>query len=50
MKKGIVLLHDYTADDPVIAAANRSAELTRALVPMLIADGFRFVPLDAVPI
>lgn len=49
-KKGIVLMHDYTADFPVIAAANRSAELTRALVPMLIADGFRFVPLAAVPI
>lgn len=47
-KKGIVLMHDYTADFPVIAAANRSAELTRALVPMLLADGFRFVPLDAV--
>ena len=49
-KKGIVLMHDYTADFPVIAAANRSAELTRALVPMLLADGFRFVPLAAVPI
>jgi hypothetical protein len=41
-------MHDYTADYPVIAAANRSAELARALVPMLIADGFRFVPLAAV--
>lgn len=49
-KKGIVLMHDYTADFPEIAARNRSAELTRALVPMLIADGFRFVPLGAVPI
>jgi peptidoglycan/xylan/chitin deacetylase (PgdA/CDA1 family) len=49
-KKGIVLMHDYTADIPAIAAANRSAELTRALVPMLVADGFRFVPLAAVPI
>ena len=49
-KKGIVLMHDYTADYPVIAATNRSAELTRALVPMLLADGFRFVPLAAVPI
>lgn len=48
-KKGIVLMHDYTADFPDIAAANRSAELTRALVPMLIADGFRFVPLGAAP-
>jgi peptidoglycan/xylan/chitin deacetylase (PgdA/CDA1 family) len=49
-RKGIVLLHDYTADSPEIAARNRSAELTRALVPMLVADGFRFVPLGAVPI
>jgi peptidoglycan/xylan/chitin deacetylase (PgdA/CDA1 family) len=49
-RKGIVLLHDFTADIPEIAARNRSAELTRALVPMLVADGFRFVPLGAVPI
>jgi len=49
-RKGIVLLHDYTADLPEIAARNRSAELTRALVPMLVADGFRFVPLGAVPV
>jgi len=49
-RKGIVLMHDYTADFPIIARANRSAELTRALVPMLIADGFRFVPLAAVPV
>lgn len=46
--RGIVLMHDYTADIPEIAVKNRSAELTRALVPMLIADGFRFVPLAAV--
>ena len=46
-RKGIVLMHDYTADIPFIAERNRSAELTRALVPMLIADGFRFVPLSA---
>src|SRR2546429_128203 len=46
-RKGIVLMHDYTADFPAIAKANRSAELTRTLVPMLIADGFRFVPLGA---
>ena len=45
MKKGIVLLHDYTADNDVIARANRGPELTRALIPTPIADGFRFVPL-----
>ena len=49
-RRGIVLMHDYTADIPEIAARNRSAELTQALVPMLIADGFRFVPLGAVPL
>ncbi|HKA57608.1 MAG TPA: polysaccharide deacetylase family protein [Gemmatimonadales bacterium] len=55
-RKGIVLLHDYTAEahnrpEPefrIMAEGNRSAELTRALVPMLLADGFRFVPLAAV--
>jgi peptidoglycan/xylan/chitin deacetylase (PgdA/CDA1 family) len=47
-KKGIVLMHDYTADFPEIAAKNRSDELTRALVPMLVADGFRFVTLARV--
>lgn len=57
-KKGIVLLHDYTAEahrrpEPeyrIMAENNRSAELTRALVPMLMADGFRFMPLATVPI
>jgi peptidoglycan/xylan/chitin deacetylase (PgdA/CDA1 family) len=56
-RKGIVLLHDYTAEvhnrpEPgfrMMAERNRSAELTRALVPMLRADGFRFVPLGTVP-
>jgi peptidoglycan/xylan/chitin deacetylase (PgdA/CDA1 family) len=49
-KKGIVLMHDHTADIPFIAERNRSAELTHALVPMLIADGFRIVPLgDVLP-
>jgi len=51
--KGIVLLHDYTAeahnrperDFQLMAERNRADELTRALVPMLQADGFRFVPL-----
>ncbi len=45
-RRGIVLLHDSSADGPEAVATNRTYELTRALVPMLIADGFRFVPLD----
>ena len=47
-KRGIVLLHDSSADGPEYVATNRTYELTRALVPMLIADGFRFAPLDEV--
>jgi peptidoglycan/xylan/chitin deacetylase (PgdA/CDA1 family) len=46
--RGIVLLHDSSADGPAFVAGNRTAELTRALVPMLKADGFRFVSLDAI--
>jgi peptidoglycan/xylan/chitin deacetylase (PgdA/CDA1 family) len=57
-RRGIVLLHDYTAEahnrpEPrfrIMAERNRSVELTRALVPMLVADGFRFAPLGAVPV
>ena len=48
--RGIVLLHDSSADGPEFVATNRTYELTRVLVPLLIADGFRFVPLDAVPV
>jgi peptidoglycan/xylan/chitin deacetylase (PgdA/CDA1 family) len=48
VKRGIILLHDFTADYPDIAAKNRTYELTRALVPMLLADGFSFAPLDRV--
>jgi len=46
--RGIILLHDYTADYPDIAAKNRTYELTLALVPMLKADGFTFASLDTV--
>lgn len=46
--RGIVLLHDSSADGPAFVAGNRTAELTRVLVPALRADGFRFAPLDAV--
>ena len=53
--KGIILLHDYTAEahnrpEPkfrIMAERNQSPELTRALVPMLLADGFRFCPLSS---
>jgi len=48
VKRGIILLHDYTADYPDIAAKNRTYELTLALVPMLKADGFTFASLDTV--
>ena len=47
-RRGIVLLHDSTADSEVIKAANRGYELTRALVPELLRRGYRFVGLDEV--
>ncbi len=47
--RGIVLMHDSSADGPEYVAGNRTYELTRALIPMLIAEGFAFAPLEAIP-
>jgi len=46
--RGIVLMHDSTADDNAIRDANRTYEMTRILVPQLRASGYRFVGLDEV--
>jgi peptidoglycan/xylan/chitin deacetylase (PgdA/CDA1 family) len=46
--RGVVLMHDSTADSDEIRAANRAFDLTRALVPELRRRGYRFVGLDAV--
>lgn len=47
--RGIVLMHDSIADRPVVLRRNRTYEMTRLLIPLLKARGYRFVRLDAVP-
>src|SRR5207248_8702146 len=47
--RGIVLMHDSTADVDEIRARNQALPLARALVPELQRRGYRFVRLDAIP-
>jgi peptidoglycan/xylan/chitin deacetylase (PgdA/CDA1 family) len=46
--RGIVLLHD-SSDDETLRPRNRTAQMTRLLVPALKARGYRFVGLGEVP-
>jgi len=48
-RRGIVLLHDCTADMEVVKRANRTFELVQLLIPQLKDRGYQFVRLDAVP-
>jgi chitooligosaccharide deacetylase len=47
--RGIVMMHDSTADSDPVRDNNQTFELTRQLIPLLQERGFRFVRLDAVP-
>jgi peptidoglycan/xylan/chitin deacetylase (PgdA/CDA1 family) len=47
--RGIVLMHDSTADIDEIRSRNRALGLARELVPELRCRGFRFMRLDAIP-
>lgn len=47
--RGIIVLHDSTADGEGARRNNRCYELTRELVNRLSADGYRFVGLDEIP-
>jgi peptidoglycan/xylan/chitin deacetylase (PgdA/CDA1 family) len=47
--RGIVLMHDSTADIDEIRSRNRALGLARSLVPELRRRGYRFVRLDEVP-
>jgi hypothetical protein len=47
--RGIVLMHDSTADIDEIRPRNRSLALARSLVPELRRRGYRFVRLDEIP-
>jgi peptidoglycan/xylan/chitin deacetylase (PgdA/CDA1 family) len=46
--RGVVVMHDDTADMETVAAKSRTLELTRYLIPRLQALGFRFVGLDEI--
>jgi peptidoglycan/xylan/chitin deacetylase (PgdA/CDA1 family) len=46
--RGIILMHD-SSEDPAVRARNRAFETTRLLVPVLKAEGYRFVGLADVP-
>jgi peptidoglycan/xylan/chitin deacetylase (PgdA/CDA1 family) len=48
-RRGIVLMHDCTADNDQIRAANRTYETVKILLPMLRQCGYSIVNLDAVP-
>jgi peptidoglycan/xylan/chitin deacetylase (PgdA/CDA1 family) len=48
-KRGIVLMHDCTADQEVVKQANRTLELIQLLVPELLQQGYRFARIDEVP-
>ena len=48
--RGIVLMHDSTADSEFIKQGNAAYEATRLLVPELVCRGYRFVGLDEVPL
>jgi hypothetical protein len=47
--RGIVLMHDSTADLRHLRGRNRTREAVARLVPALKREGFRFVGLDEVP-
>jgi len=47
--RGIVLMHDNSADSCDQRDANRTLDLARLLVPVLRGQGFRFLRLDAIP-
>jgi peptidoglycan/xylan/chitin deacetylase (PgdA/CDA1 family) len=47
--RGIVLMHDSTADSDDLRAGNRTFDMVKLLVPRLRARGYRFVGLNRVP-
>jgi peptidoglycan/xylan/chitin deacetylase (PgdA/CDA1 family) len=48
-RRGIVLMHDCTADNDQIKAANRTYETVQLLLPALRQRGYSIVTLDSVP-
>jgi peptidoglycan/xylan/chitin deacetylase (PgdA/CDA1 family) len=48
-RRGIILMHDCTADSDQIKAANRTYEAVQLLLPALRRRGYAIVALDSVP-
>jgi peptidoglycan-N-acetylglucosamine deacetylase len=48
-RRGIILMHDCTADNDQVKAANRTYETVQLLVPALRQYGYSIVTLDSVP-
>jgi len=47
--RGIVLMHDSTADTDVVKQLNLTCSMVQILIPALKAQGYQFVRLDEVP-
>jgi len=46
--KGVMVMHDSSADMETVAQKNQTLELTRRLIPLLQDKGYRFVGLDEI--
>jgi len=46
--RGIIVMHDDTADRDDIKQKNKTFELTKILIPILKSQGFRFIRLDEI--
>ncbi len=49
MGKGVILMHDCTANNNVLKKKNRAVELVQILVPQLKNAGYNMVRVDAIP-
>lgn len=49
-RRGVILMHDCTADDDQIKAANRTYEAVQLLLAALRQHGYSIVALDSVPV
>jgi hypothetical protein len=47
--RGIVLMHDCTADMDVVMRANQTCAMVQLLVPALMEQGYNFVRVDEIP-
>lgn len=46
--KGVVVMHDQIADMDTVKAVNKTLELTKKLIPVLIEQGYSFIGLDEI--